>query len=180
MAGKKGKRRDWLWKKTFLFHLPFTFCPFWPLPSSTRSTEVRYSTGYHSVIRFAVSHSWISQFFIPETKIFKANIKVKSGQVGAMPKIHFRLEMNWLTVLLFVNYLPSLHTERVIYMACDRSLASGQTKSSTEIVASIILVPHQWKILLRSFHWQSFTDLTSPNSNKWIELEKLCQHARGF
>ena len=32
-----------------------------------------------------------------------------------MPKIHFRLEMNWLTVLLFVNYLPNLHTERVIY-----------------------------------------------------------------
>lgn len=64
----------------------FTFCLFWPLPSSTRSTEVRYSTGYHSVIRFAVSHFWIRPFFIPETKIFKANFKVKSGQVGAMPK----------------------------------------------------------------------------------------------
>lgn len=80
----------------------------------------------------------------------------------------------------YLSIISPIYILKESFMACDRSLASGQTKSSTEIVASIILVPHQRKILLRSFHWQSFTDLTSPNSNKWVELEKLCQHARGF
>lgn len=139
-------------KTTFLFHLPFTF---WSLPSSTRSTEVRYNTGYHSVIRFAVSHFWIRPFFTPETQIFKANFKVKSGQVGAMPKIHFRLEMNWLTALLFVNYLPNLNIVRVIYGS--RSLPGKwpneiSDRDYCQYSLLCMTVMYQRKILLRSFH----------------------------
>ena len=149
---KKGRGEIGCEKQPFSSIFLSRFAPFWPLPSSTRSTEVRYSTGFHSVIRFALSHFWIRPFFIPETKIFKANFKVKNGQVGAMPKIHFRLEMNWLTVLLFVNYLPNLHT---------RSLPGKWPneifdRDCCQYYLLCMTVMYRRKILLRSFHLTVF------------------------
>ena len=72
-----------------------------------------------------------------------------------MPKIQFRLEVNWLTVLLFVNYLPNLNTERV---TCGLRSLPGEWRN--EIIDRdccqchllCITVLYQRKILLRSFH----------------------------
>lgn len=84
----------------------------------------------------------------------------------------------------YLSIISPIYILKESFMACDRSLASGQTKSSMEIVAGIIFFVCQYctrgKYYSEAFIWQSFTDLTSPNSNKWIELGKLCQYAGGF
>ena len=65
-----------------------------------------------------------------------------------MSKIHFRLEMNWLTVLLFVNYLPNLHTRSLLGKWPNEIF----DRDCCQYYLLCMTVMYHRKILLRSFH----------------------------